>query len=104
MLRSKSRGVLALLVILVGLLLIGKAFAEGGMTGGLNLEPLGLGLGMAIAVVGGAIGQGLIGLKAMESIGRNPESAGPLLIPMIIALAFVESLVLYMLLIAFTKF
>ncbi len=59
-----------------------------------------LGIGMGIAVLGAAIGQGFVGAKAMESIGRNPESSKNLFIPMIIALAFIEALVLYFLLLA----
>jgi F-type H+-transporting ATPase subunit c len=38
----------------------------------------------------------------MESIGRNPNAAGRIQTPMIIGLAFIESLVIYALVIAFT--
>jgi len=34
---------------------------------------------------------GKIGAKAMESIGRNPESAGKILVPMLLAAAFARS-------------
>jgi len=37
----------------------------------------------------------------MESIGRNPNSAGAIFVPMIIGLAFIEALTLYALVIAF---
>jgi F-type H+-transporting ATPase subunit c len=36
----------------------------------------------------------------MESIGRNPNSAGAIFTPMIIGLAFIEALTLYALVIA----
>ena len=39
--------------------------------------------------------------SAMESIGRNPNSTNQLFVPMIIGLAFVESLTLYSLVISF---
>jgi F-type H+-transporting ATPase subunit c len=70
-----------------------------GLRGG--LLALGAGLGLGIAALGCGIGQGRIGASAMESIGRNPNSTNQLFVPMIIGLAFVESLTLYALVIAF---
>jgi F-type H+-transporting ATPase subunit c len=71
----------------------------GGLRGG--LLALGAGLGLGIAAMGCGLGQGRIGASAMESIGRNPNSTNQLFVPMIIGLAFVESLTLYALVIAF---
>ena len=62
---------------------------------------LGAGIAISIAALGGAIGQGLIGSKAMEGIARNPQSQKVMFVPMILGLALVESLVIYALLIAF---
>ncbi len=45
---------------------------------------------------------GKIGTKAMESIGRNPESAGKILVPMLLASAFAEAIAIYALVIAFS--
>ncbi|TAK05411.1 ATP synthase F0 subunit C [Patescibacteria group bacterium] len=42
-----------------------------------------------------ALAIGLIGSKAMESIGRNPESAGKLFVPMILTVAFAEAIAIY---------
>jgi len=70
-----------------------------GLRGG--LLALGAGLGLGIAAMGCGLGQGRIGASAMESIGRNPNSTNQLFVPMIIGLAFVESLTLYALVIAF---
>ncbi len=42
-----------------------------------------------------------MGAAAMESIGRNPNSAGQIFTPMIIGLAFIEALTLYAFVIAF---
>ena len=45
---------------------------------------------------------GKIGTKAMESIGRNPEAAGKILVPMLLAAAFAEAIAIYALVIAFS--
>lgn len=63
------------------------------------------GLAAALSIGLGALGPGLgIGYgvgKAMEAIGRNPESAGPLFVPLLIGLGFAEAIAIYALLIAF---
>lgn len=40
--------------------------------------------------------------KAMESIGRNPEAAEKLFVPMLLALAFAEAIAIYALVVTFT--
>ncbi len=40
--------------------------------------------------------------KAMESIGRNPESAEKLFVPMLLSLAFAEAIAIYALVVSFT--
>lgn len=62
---------------------------------------LGAGLAIGIAAIGGALGQGRAASAALEGISRNPEAAGKVMAPMIIALALIESLVIYALVIAF---
>lgn len=66
-----------------------------------GLLAIGAGVGIGIAALGCGIGQGKLGASAMESIGRNPNSTNQLFVPMIIGLAFIESLTLYALVIAF---
>ena len=58
-------------------------------------------LAIAIAAFGGALGQSRAAAAALEGIGRNPGAAGKVQTPMIIALALIESLVIYALVIAF---
>lgn len=62
-------------------------------------------IAMAIAaglgVFGPAIGVGLIGKGAMESIGRNPEATGKIASNMILAIAFAEALGILALVVAF---
>jgi len=52
-------------------------------------------LGAALAVVGGAIGIGMIGKAALESIARQPEAKGPIGTNMILAAALVEGATLF---------
>jgi F-type H+-transporting ATPase subunit c len=61
---------------------------------------LAVGLGLPIAVLGAALGQGKIGASAMEAIARQPEATGRIQTAMIIALALVESLAIYALLVS----
>jgi F-type H+-transporting ATPase subunit c len=57
---------------------------------------------IAIGGFGPAIAIGLIGLKAMEAIGRNPEASGKVLPAMLIGMALAEAIAIYALILAFT--
>jgi len=57
----------------------------------------------AIAV-GGVLPAWAIGKtasKAMESIGRNPESADKIFVPMLLGMAFAEAIAIYALVVTF---
>jgi F-type H+-transporting ATPase subunit c len=59
----------------------------------------------ATIAIGGmmpALAVGKIVSKAMESIGRNPESAGKLFVPMLLGAAFAEAIAIYALVVVFT--
>jgi F-type H+-transporting ATPase subunit c len=58
-------------------------------------------LAISVAAFGGAIAQGRAATAALEGIARNPNASGKVFTPMILALALIESLVIYALLIAF---
>ena len=58
-------------------------------------------LAIGIGSVAPALAIGIIGAKAMEAIGRNPEAAGKILVPMLLAAAFAEAIAIYALVIAF---
>jgi F-type H+-transporting ATPase subunit c len=61
-----------------------------------------IGAGLAVLTgLGPAIGEGLIGAKAMEAIGRQPEAAGTIRLTMLIGQAVTETTGLYGLIIAF---
>ena len=76
--------------------------AEEAMGGFTDKGLIGLtaGLTMAIAALGGAFGQSKAAVSALEGIARNPSAAGTIQTAMIIALALIESLVIYGLVIA----
>jgi F-type H+-transporting ATPase subunit c len=82
----------------------GPALAEEGAGGGgvvNGLIALAAGLGMGIAAFGVGLAQGRATAAAMESIGRNPNSADRIFTPLILGLALMEALALYTLVIAF---
>ncbi|MGH9365840.1 MAG: ATP synthase F0 subunit C [Thermoanaerobaculia bacterium] len=66
-----------------------------------GLIALAAGGGLGIAALGTALGQGRATAAAMESIGRNPNSADKIQTPLIIGLALMEALTLYALVTAF---
>jgi F-type H+-transporting ATPase subunit c len=66
-----------------------------------GLYALSAALVLGIAAFAGASAQGRAASSALEGIARNPAAADKLFTPMIIALALIESLVIYALVIAF---
>ncbi len=99
------KGIGKTLFAFVLVLLANPAFAEVGEGGGglwyRGLIALAAGLGLGIAAFGAALGQGRATAAAMESIGRNPNSADRIFTPLIVGLALMEALALYALVIAF---
>ena len=76
-----------------------EAAADGGVSRGLIALAAGLGLG--IAAFGAALAQGRATAAAMESIGRNPNSADKIFTPLLLGLALMEAIALYGFVIAF---
>jgi F-type H+-transporting ATPase subunit c len=62
---------------------------------------LAVGFGVSVAVIGAGLGQGRVGAAAMEAMARQPEALPRIQLAMIIAMALLESLAIYALLIAF---
>ncbi len=60
----------------------------------------GAAIAMGFGSLGPAFGQGMIGAKACENIGKYPDATGQIRTTMIIAMAIVESSAIYCLLIA----
>lgn len=62
--------------------------------------------GGIIAAIGGAVPAlaiGIIGMKGMEAIGRNPEASGRIVPAMVLAMAFAEAIAIYSLIFAFLR-
>jgi F-type H+-transporting ATPase subunit c len=52
-------------------------------------------LHVALAAIGAALAVGLIGMKAVDAVGRNPGAATPVLVQAILSIAFAEAIVFY---------
>lgn len=59
-------------------------------------------IAIGLGAIGGGAAIGMIGAKAMEAIGRNPESSGRIMVPMLLMAAFAEAVAIYALVIAFS--
>lgn len=57
-----------------------------------SAKEIGAALAIGLGTIGPGIGIGLIGAKAVEAMGRNPEVTGTVQTNMILAIAFAESL------------
>lgn len=68
----------------------------------IELTSIAKAVAIGVGAIGPGIGIGLIGSKAMEAIGRNPEASGKVLVPMLLACAFAEAIAIYALVIAFS--
>jgi F-type H+-transporting ATPase subunit c len=66
-----------------------------------SIEIFTKGITIAVGGFGPALAVGFIGAKAMESIGRNPESLDKLFVPMLLGMAFAEAIAIYALVITF---
>ena len=65
-----------------------------------SMKNLGMALAMGLGAIGPGIGIGIIGGKAVEAIGRNPDAAGKIQAPMILTIAFAEAVAIYALVVA----
>ena len=82
-------------------MLANPAFAADGAEAASNLPAFAGALGIALAAFGGALGQAKVAAAALEGISRNPGASGSMFVPMILGLAFIETLVIFTLIIAF---
>ncbi len=61
---------------------------------------IGAALAIAIGAIGPGIGIGIIGGKAVEALGRNPEAENSIRTTMILAIAFAEAVAIYALVVS----
>ena len=75
----------------------GVALAAGGIAsqGDGSSMAFAVAIGIGLAAIGGTLGQAKVGAAALEGIARNPNAADKVFVPMILGLAFIESLVLF---------
>jgi F-type H+-transporting ATPase subunit c len=65
-----------------------------------GMKMLATALAIGFGAIGPGIGIGILGSKAMEAIGRNPEAEGKIRTNMILGIAFSEAIAIYALVIA----
>lgn len=67
---------------------------------GVDIKSLSVAMTMAVGGVAPAIAIGVIGSKAMEAIGRNPEAASKIQTNLVLGFAFAEAIAIYSLVVA----
>lgn len=65
-----------------------------------GLKLLAAALAIGLGAIGPGIGIGLIGGRALEAMGRNPEAESSIRTTMILAIAFAEAVAIYALVIS----
>ena len=96
---------LLFLMFMISSILAVPAFAQGGGAAASTTNWVALTAGFAIALAAGlaAQGQGKVAAAACEALGRNPAARPGIQLALILGLAFIESLVLFTLVIIFVK-
>ena len=74
-----------------------EAEAEGMTTSG---KAYACAIAVGIAAAGGAVAMGILGAKSSESIARPPEAEGKIRTSMMLTLVFIETAIIYALLVA----
>lgn len=64
------------------------------------LKDIASALAIGLGAIGPGIGIGLVGLGALQAIGRNPETENKVRTTMILAIAFAEAVAIYALVIS----
>lgn len=87
-----------LMAAAVGFFVPAMAFAEeaaAAASEGRPLYAIGKGFAIGLAAIGCAFAQGKIVGSAVEGIARNPGAAGQVFTPMLLGVAFVETLLIF---------
>ena len=92
--------VAALVTLLAPAIALAAPAAEGAKDANIGVA-LAMAIAIGLAALGGGLGQGRAVAAALEGICRNPSSAQKVFTPMLLGLAFIESLVIFALVIAF---
>jgi F-type H+-transporting ATPase subunit c len=94
-----------MLVMMIASVMAVPAFAQGttAAAAGTNWVAITSGFALALAAGLAALGQGKVAAAACEALGRNPAARPGIMVFLITGLAFIESLVLFTLVIVFLK-
>lgn len=91
-------------LVLISIFAAAPAFAQETASAVSTSGQWGIGLAAALAIglgaIGGTMAQGRVGAQFLEGIARNPAAQDKMFVPMILALALIESLVVLSFLIA----
>ncbi len=105
-LRRKMRKIVMLMFVMIMFSILAiPAFAQTGAAAAGSTNWVAITSGFAIAIAAGlaAQGQGRAASAACEALGRNPAARTGIQVALILGLAFIESLVLFTLVIIFVK-
>lgn len=91
----------ALALVLVPVVCMSAALAEGeSASGDVSMKALAAAITITAASVAGAVSMGLAISKSAESISRQPEAAGEIRSSMMLGLVFIETAIIYALIVA----
>ena len=65
-----------------------------------SMRLLATALAIAVGAIGPGVAIGLIGAKAVDAIGRNPEASGKIQTMALLAIVFAEAVAIYALVVA----
>ena len=65
----------------------------------IGLKAVAAGIAVGIAAAGGAVGMGIVAGKSTEGISRQPEAEGKIRTTMMLGLVFIETAIIYALLV-----
>jgi F-type H+-transporting ATPase subunit c len=65
-----------------------------------SMKMLSAAIAIGVGALGPSIGIGLLGIGAMQALGRNPEAKSAIQTNMILAIAFAEAVAIYALIVA----
>ncbi len=93
LIKNVGLALVALVVVLVG---ASPAMAQGTTsTGAFSGTAMGAGLGAGLVIIGASLGFGKIGAAALESMARQPETAGKVQTAMIVIGALLEGATMF---------
>ncbi len=98
----KSLRIFALILALACLMSLSVFAADGEAAtanSSISAKAIACGIAIGLAALGGAIGMGIAGSKASEGISRQPEAEGKIRTTLMLSLVFIETAIIYALLV-----